>query len=360
MKPNISLVPSPEVDPVSGFKSSLYQEFQKEVDKRIAKTKDYKPKNIYASQFHPCIRRQYHDLVDSAKRPPFPVDLIVRFKRGNDREVDWTSFIPMVGKHSDPPFSFEGAQERVEITDRKGRVVITGRADGFIRFADGSRYPMEIKSWNENLWRSIEDVESLLDNPFMRGAVYQLLAYLYGKNLPKGIFFFDGPGFPKVLTLHLEKYLDRMEAFLANATRAMDAKTDGIPPEPINIRSLCNLCWARDRVCFPEIGYKGVSVIGDPECIERVRRYMEIKGVGKEAGKLWEIIKEDFKEVEEAVCGNYEITGKAQKKTSYPIPAKILDPIKKKYKKVDPEGTWKIKIEAIKPADSESKTSPKA
>jgi hypothetical protein len=344
----IEKVDSPEGDPADLMEASLRAHFQEGADRDQLRRAENPPKNVYASGYHPCVRRLYHDVVDGARRPPWTVDHQVRFWRGDQREMDWVALLNTVGPRSDPPFYFEGGQERIEIRDRKNRVLITGRIDGYLRFADGSRRPCEIKSWAEGLWRNIRGIDSLLENRFTRGAVFQLLAYQFGKGIPEGLFLFDGPGFPRFRKLHLEAHLQLMERFLQNAEAALDARDNGTVPEGVNRPDLCNRCWASGVVCFPEVAIAGLQIVDDEEREGHLAEWLgpacescgegpSLKEVTKRGGKLWKLITDEWRGVKEAACGAFLVSGKPERQTKYHIPEEV----KARYREELPEGRWK-------------------
>lgn len=306
-----------------------------------------KRNNVYASSYRECDRRMVLDMTEGDKLKPFGPETLARFRRGNDRERDLLADLSKIGRNCDPQFEVEGQQERFELKDRKGRVVITGKVDARLRFfveiRGRKRAPMEVKSWNTNLTAKIERFEDLFNNRWTKGGAYQLLSYLYGSNEPVGFLLLDKAGIPTVIPVELYENLDRMEKFLRKAEQAMDHKEAGTLPDYSKDPEECKVCDFYGSVCNPPLKTgQGAKVITDPEIIQDVERYVELQAKLDEAGLqefegLDKWAKKEFRGVTTGIAGGCLITGKWIKGKEYKPPPEVLKELEERQKALDAE-----------------------
>ncbi len=331
---------------LAGLHRSIWRDIQHDIDSDV-----YIPRNPIASGLHiPCPRKLYHDVVDAAIRPKFEVQEKFRANRGKSRERWWTSYLTELGGRARPRFEFVAAQERVTIPDRRGRIILSGKIDGRIVFGQRRRreIPVEFKAPHDGTWESIETLADLSRMPWRQGDVWQMCAYLYGlsregKDYPLGALIYDGPGFPKILEVELERHLEGMERWLAMSEAAMDAIEKREPPQGVDSAPACTMCWARDRVCFPKLQHPPHEVITGEEEERNVARLVELREVGEEYQRLQEWAKERFRGVREALCGPHLIRGSYSPLTRYMVPDRIRD----RFRVVDQEGQFRLQIEKL-------------
>lgn len=300
---------------------------------------------VYASAFRECTRRMVLEMVEGDKQPTFDAEAKARMDRGEDRERDILLQAARVGQICDPPFQVIGQQQRFELKDRKGRVVIVGKTDARLQFAKGLNAPAEVKCWQ--LADRIERFEDLLNSPWTKSGAYQLLSYLYGSGEPVGFLLLDRPGLPNPIEVHLEKHLDLMEAFLQKAEIAMDCKELGTLPDFCGDAEECGRCWCYGGVCNPPIAHAGAAVFTDPQVEADLVRAIELKPLAGEYEKLWDRVKKVFRGVPQAICGSVVIEGKYQSMTRYDYPAEVetqIEAWKKQYGRKDPEGKFVITV----------------
>lgn len=314
--------------------------------------------NVYASAYRECERRMTLEMVAPDALPPFLPDTLANFRRGEDRERNLRSDLIQIGRDSEPAFEFIGEQERFELKDRKGRVAITGKVDGFIKFADGVKAPTEIKSWNPNTVARIRTFEDLMLSPWTKAGAHQILAYLFGSNQPFGFLLLDRPGIPALITVEMtDANLERMETFLTRAESAMahaDAITgkleDGygefLPPF-IDDPSECKRCPFFGTVCQPPIKSEGAQMIVDEEVLADLDRWHELKAAGEEFEDLDTAIKKRFYGVELAIGGQYLLQGKWKRGVKLELPdaaKEQIAAIQKPYKKPVEKGSFSLSI----------------
>ncbi len=328
--------------------------------------------NVWASSFRECDRQMVLDMTHGDTLPSFNADTLARFRRGNDRERDMLADLKRIGRNAEPTFEVVGEQERFELKDRRGRVVITGKIDCRLQFhaykdiaaLHGQRStPVEAKAWNSNLTAKIHTFEDLFNNRWTKGGAYQLLAYIYAMDVPLGFLLLDRSGLPALIPVELYPNLDRIERFLEKAERAMDHKAAGTLPDYIADPNECKYCPFFGSTCNPPLSFgPGADVFTDPDVIERVERLVELESKLIEDGlpeyeKLDTWAKKQFRGVVQGICGNSLITGKWQKKTVYDLPETVAADLKSrellieeernKYAKVDPKGKFSLQITRV-------------
>jgi hypothetical protein len=296
---------------------------------------------LWASGRRDCLRRMALDLIHPEDQEEFTDDALARFKRGEEREQAVVASLFQIGPRSIPSFQVVGGQERFEIKDRDGTILITGKVDGRLQFSDRKAIPVfEVKSG-----QTVANVDSLEDldrSHWTRHHLDQLLSYLLAKSEADGIFIIDRPGMPKFLDVHLEDHLHRAESFLTEARIAIDAKNGGPLPDFHQDLSVCKFCPHLGKSCAPPLDYgAGLRIITD----ERLVQAAEVIAADQESSKRFDradkALKEALRGIPQAIVGPLVVRGKAIAKTSYDIPEEI----KQQYAQRDPEGSWKITME---------------
>lgn len=296
----------------------------------------------YASAYRSCLRRMVYEMTRPEKLPPWPPEVLARFRRGDDRERDLLSDMGRIGRDAEPAFSLVGQQEAFKLKDRKGRVAISGKVDTRLKI-DGIDYrpPVEVKAWSPMMVDRIETFEDLFDNPWTKGGAHQLLAYLWGAGEPFGFLLLDRSGIPKLLPVELDQHVERMEDFLTRAERAIDhveAKT--LPAFLEGDATECKRCAWYGTECNPPLVAAGAAVLTDPVLIQKLARRDELEKAAKEFDKLDRELKGTLRGIEDGIAGPFVISGKWQKKTTTELPADV----KKKYTTTDPKGSFRIEI----------------
>jgi hypothetical protein len=294
----------------------------------------------YASAFRTCVRRMVYEMERPQTLPPWPAEVLARFRRGDDRERDLLADMQRVGRDSDPPFRLIGQQERFQLKDRKGRVAISGKVDARIEIA-GAAAPLEVKAWSPMMVDRIDTFADLFENPWTRSGAHQLLAYLWGAAEPFGFLLLDRSGLPKLLPVELDHHVDRMEEFLEKAERAIDhleAKT--LPPFLEGDAAECKRCAWYGHTCNPPLAAAGAVVLTDPDLIKKLARRDELEAAAKEFDRLDRDVKGALRGIEEGIAGPFVINGRWQKKTTTDLPADV----KKEYTTTDPKGSFRIEI----------------
>jgi hypothetical protein len=284
------------------------------------------------------------DLLHPEDRGRFKPDTLERFYDGDDYEESCRARLLKAGRLADPSFKLLGAQERFEIRDRSGRVVIVGKLDEQVQFeTDPTRYPVEIKSGV-----SVQRVDTFDDfaySPWTRPMPYQLLAYLLAMGSPMGLFILNRPGLPNFVPVDLEDNLDMAESFLSKATRAVDClEGDDLPPFTAD-KSECRRCDHYGKTCTPDIDYgPGVQIIDDEVLLEAARVRHETAEAAAKHRRAHDQLKKALRGCEHGLIGGeFEVTGRWQRSTKYDVPKLIKD----RYKVVDEQGRFVLDFQLI-------------
>jgi hypothetical protein len=294
---------------------------------------------VYASAWRACDRRMVYEMTQPELLPPFPPDVIAKFRRGDDRERDLLQDLTRIGRAAEPPFKVIGQQERFELKDHKSRVAIAGKVDARLEFRD-RRPPLEVKAWSPMMVDRIETFADLFENPWTRSGGYQLLSYLYGAGEPYGFLLLDRSGLPRLLPVELDANLDRMEEFLAKAERALDHRIAGTLPDFLDDPTECRRCPWYGHTCNPPLSAVGATVLSDPDLEAALERWLELKPVGKEFASLDDDIKARLRGVETGIVGKFQILGRWGKQSRLDLP----DALKKRYTVTNPKGRFTLDI----------------
>lgn len=307
-------------------------------------------RNVYASQFHPCERHLFLNITRSHELPEFGVESLARFRRGKDRERDIRQDLDRIGRLCIPAFDVVKQQERFELKDREGWVVITGKVDGRLKFSGVSTEPpFEVKSWAPHLIAKVRTFEDLMSNKWTRAGAFQLLAYLFGSGSEFGFMILDRGGIPELLLAELtDENLNRVEQFLTLATSAVARKRNKLEsPEFIRDSSVCPSCKWFGSFCNPPTfsGFGAAVFAGDEfaEVEAQIDRHDELKPFAKEYDSLHDDLTRKFRGVERGILGHWLIEGKWSKMTKYNVP----DNIREQYKEVTEKGKFSVKFVSI-------------
>lgn len=300
--------------------------------------------HVYASAARECTRRMVYELTVPDQQAPLPVDVLARFRRGDDRERDLLADLSRVGRDTEPPFTVIGQQERFELRDRKGRVAIAGKVDARLRCGDFAA-PVEIKAWSPFLVDRLRSFDDVFDNPWTRSGGFQLLSYLFGAGEPYGFLVLDRSGLPLVLPVTLEHHLDRMEAFLARAEVALDHVAAGtLPPFLVGDAAECQRCPFYGGTCNPPLVHDGAQVLTDPDLEALLEKRQELRAAGEEYERLDREVKARLRGVERGITTNgFAIEGRWGKQSRVELPADL----KARYTTVDPHGRFTLTITRV-------------
>jgi len=295
---------------------------------------------VYASAWRVCERRMVYELTQPERLPPWPPEVLAKFRRGDDRERDLLADLTRIGRDAEPPFTVIGQQERFTLKDHKGRAAIVGKVDAQLR-VDGVTAPLEVKAWSPMMVDRIETFDDLFGNPWTRGGGYQLLAYLYGAGQPFGFLLLDRSGIPRLLPVELERHLDRMEDFLLRAERALDHVAAGTLPDFLtDDPGECRVCAWYGHTCNPPLSAVGATVLSDPDLEAALEKRETLKAAADEYDAIDKDVKARLRGVEAGIVGPFQVVGKWGKQSRVDLPADL----KKQYTITDPKGRFTLEI----------------
>jgi hypothetical protein len=307
---------------------------------------------IYASSYWDCKRRMVLDMTKGDMVKPFPPEVLAKFRRGNDRARDLLADLSHVGRSCEPEFQTVGQEERFEIKSGD-QVIMVGKTDCRLDFGReyGIKPPLECKSWAPQLTARLDTFADCFKNKWTKKGAYQLLAYLYGAGEEIGFLLLDKSGLPELLPVELnDENLDHLEKFLADAEAAMEHKDAGTLPDYHDDPEECRMCDHFGVSCQPPLKYEGAEVILDEELLQSIERRDELATMASEYLILDRDIKKRLRGCEQAVAGDFLITGKWGNQTGYDLPDNVkttIEKLKQPYKTVNPMGRFTLKISKL-------------
>jgi hypothetical protein len=270
----------------------------------------FRPKHVWASARRECVRQMSLDMMHPEDRDPWSVETMERFQTGDEIEHATNARLMEIGPFAEKRFAIEGQQERFEIKDRDGTVLIVGKIDGCIRFA---HHAETVRAYRnvvydvKNTVMTIRDAEDVDRNRFTKHWPDQILSYALARGIEYAMLIVRRPGeFPVFILYRLEDHLERAESFLRDARSAIDgAWGDAALPAYTENLALCKRCPHFGKSCVPpkiSLG-EGMNLIADPEfekdLVEMLeleeggRRYDKLKKINR--GRVFEIVGKDNK-----------------------------------------------------------------
>lgn len=283
------------------------------------------PRNFYASNIGECTRQMVHSILDWDKRELADDGLLALFESGKKEE---TNIIKML---LDLGYEVVQQQNPIQIKNRKGEVICTGRIDGKIIY-NGVPIPYEIKSMQDYSFQQLNSIEDFENSPLHRKYIKQLQLYMYGNEIEVGMFIISNFRQIKVIPMTLNYEL--CELIIQQLEKAWDYVQRKEYPDPITYNpKICDWCqW--EYICTKQTTNKPAEFIDNKELEAKIDRRFQLEAAAKEYKELDEQIKAPFKKngILNAFIGTkYEIIGRKQTRTTYNTMAldqAILDTIK--------------------------------
>jgi len=287
--------------------------------------------NPTASDISDCERETVLGMTNWADRPPFPPEVRARLERGNVIENHVIRDLALLG------YTVRVERTPFEIKDKKNRIVLRGRMDGFIDYAKRKTAPIEIKSLNPNIYNQIHTQEDFDRYTFFRKYPRQLQSYMYAYNFEEGMWILDDClGHQKFIPCTLD--FDRVDAILKQLESAVEHRENGTLPDYHKDPSVCMKCWAFKRICTPPFFTgEGIKMIDDPELESKLEEWGRLKPEFSAYTKIDKELKELFKERDNLVIGKWLVKGTLATRSMKAQPAKEAQAIT----------YWKSTIEKI-------------
>ena len=283
------------------------------------------PKNFYASSIPECDRQLVHSILDWDKRELADDGLLALFESGKKEENNIIKMLLDLG------FEVVQQQNPIEIKNRQGETICSGRIDGKIIY-DGIAIPYEIKSMQDYSFQQLNTIDDFQNSPLHRKYIKQLQLYMYGNNIEVGMFIISNFRQIKVIPVYIDYGL--CEQILQQLERAWEYVKKKEYPKPISYNpKICDFC-PFELLCTKMTENKPAEFIDNKELEAKIDRRFQLEAAAKEYKELDEQIKAPFKKngVLNAIIGTkYEIIGRKQTRTTYNTMAldqAILDTIK--------------------------------
>lgn len=303
----------------------------------------------WASGYKRCQRAMEFDLTQP-QDSTFGQDTLERFYFGDEFERSVVSRLIQAGQRAQPRFDVEGGQDRFEIKDRSGRVIIVGRIDGFLVWNNPRvRVPFEVKSGV-----SVQNIHSV--DAFDRGKwtpqmLRQLLIYMLAFGCDQGLFILHRPGAPLFLPVSLDDAnLERAEDFMIRAELAVDVKEGKADLSPFHPDpGECLRCDHRGRSCAPPVeSGEGLQMVIDEALEESAQLVVDNEKAAKDYARARKHIAKSFRgKPLVSIGGRFTVTGHWENRTTHSVPEEIekkYQEVRAEYSEVNTEGAWKMQV----------------
>lgn len=293
------------------------------------------PRNFYASNIPDCKRQMVYSILDWDKKDTPDDGLLSLFEAGKKEENNIIKMLLDLG------FEVINQQNPINIKNRKGEIICTGRIDGKIVYK-GLKIPYEIKSMNDYSFQQLNTIEDFEKSPLHRKYIKQLQLYLIGNEIEVGMFIISNFRQIKLIPVYLDYGLcEKITQQLESAWEFVKQKKY---PDPIAYNpKICDWCpW--EFLCTKQVTNKPAEFIQNKELEDLLNRRAELEPSAKEYKEIDERIKAPFKKngVLNVVVGTkWEIIGKKQQRTNYNT-ALLSDEEKDKIKEIKDMIVYKI------------------
>ena len=218
------------------------------------------------------------------------------------------------------------------------RYNITGHLDAKI-IIDGKAIPLEIKSMSPYVYRVINSIDDMKNAKYHHLRMYpsQLNLYCLMDNKEFAYFLLKNKGTGQLKEIRMDIDYDLGEKLLQKAEAINLHVNKGTVPNCIEYRDdICGSCGYL-HVCLPEVKRTEIEFRYDPELVEKLDRWNELKPYQTEYAKIDKEIKSAFNRLEKAIIGDYLVQGKEVKRQAY---------------NVKEQRFWKVNISKIGESDN--------
>ena len=297
---------TPVTLPTDGYEDRLCAELSARREKRLAANiHGYTPRTNNASALAFCTLQMWFARMRSQDKKQWDTHTQATVEDGRDEEKRVIAHLMEEG------WEIEAGQVQVDVKDANGRVILTGRIDGKIRY-EGHKIPFEIKRVQPYLFLAIQKkgLEALSQSWYAKRYLYQVMVYLYSHNEPRGVLICsDGLGHRVFVPVALD--LDLMERILTLCESVEDAVSENSQPDPLpsfdpDLCARCNFL----HICPVQRSSTEAEIITDGELVELLER----RDATNEARKEYEAADERIKALvaehpQLVVAGKWLITG---------------------------------------------------
>lgn len=270
-----------------------------------------------------CNRRLFYYLTEGEMAKEFNTDLVAIFEEGKDQEPGVRRFLSELG--------FEVIKS--QSTEKWPEHNISGSVDGIIAY-DGKNYLAEIKTVSEYAWDALNNPEDFKEG-FYRKWFGQFQIYLLLFGLEQGVFILKRKQAKQIKVIEIGLDYSYAEGLIKKAEAVNLAIKTTTPPEHIQNPVECRKCAFFGTVCNPPMDFgDAILNVDDPELQTKLQRRAQLAPAKSEYEAVDKEIKERFKEIPDAICGDFHITGKESIRTMKATEARELK-------------VWTTKIESL-------------
>jgi CRISPR/Cas system-associated exonuclease Cas4 (RecB family) len=300
------------------------------------KIKRYPASNFRASDISECDKYMIYSILDWQKKKLHDVGLQEIFDAGNEEEKQVKKRLAEDG------FDVVSQQNDFEIKDRNQNIICRGHIDGKISYK-GEYIPIEIKSMNENIFRTINSLEDFNKKPHLRKYLRQMQLYLYGNNEEAGLFILSDFRRHKIIPVILD--FGECDFILKRLEKIWEyVQKKEYPPKIEYKKDICGRC-SYSHICLPDVENKSSQMIDNEELEQTIDKHEELYKNYKEYKSIHGQLKETFNNVESAFIGSkYQIVGKTIVKKLVNTKS-MPDDVKKKY--TEEKSEYRFHIETL-------------
>lgn len=270
-----------------------------------------------------CNRRLYYYITCGELAEEIDTGLAAIFEEGKDQEPGVRRYLSGLG--------FE--IKKASMTADWEKYNLSGSIDGVLNL-NGIEYIAEIKTVSEYAWQKINSVADLNEG-YHKKWYGQMQIYLLLFNHEKGIYILKRKEAKQVKIIEVELDYGYAEGLIRKAEKVNSALNSGIPPDYLQSNPIeCKRCPFFGKVCNPPLDFGTTEIIEDDILSQKLERRAELATAVSEYNKLDKEIKERFREIPSAICGNFSITGE-KRITKY------------KAQEAREMESWAVKIEKI-------------
>lgn len=271
----------------------------------------------------PCNRRLFYYLTCGELADDIDTGLAAIFEEGKDQEPGVRRYLSELG--------FE--IKKAGVTESYAAHNISGSIDGVLEW-NGQRYVAEIKTVSDYAWESVYGIEDMKDG-YYRKWYGQMQVYLLIFGYEKGLFFLKKKSAKQIRVIEIALDYEYAEKLLQKAEAVNGAIKTNTPPAFIQNPTECRRCPFFAKTCNPPLEFgDGIVNIEDEELAKKLLERDSVSAARSRYEKLDKEIKSRFREIPNAICGDFHISGKETI-------------VKYEAKEASEQKKWNMKIEKL-------------
>ena len=263
-----------------------------------------------------CVRRLFYRMTETVVSDD--LERQAYFCEGNDQEPGVKRYLSELGFEVLTP----------QLTGRwQG---ISCKPDGII---DGRL--LEIKTVSDYAWDGLNEPKDFLESRYHRNWYAQLQIGMLLFDKEGGLFVLKRKAAKQIKVIEVALDYAYAEGLLKKAEIVNEAVKQGEPPDYLlNNPVECKSCPFFGKTCNPPLDFGEMTVIDDEELEKKLAIREELIGAVSEYNKIDKEVKARLREIPQAICGDYAITGKESVRKYAEQKAREIT-------------TWTVKIERI-------------